>query len=306
MVLKFWKIVNVKDFTAGKRFRDDRRDPIKTVDHQNLQFLLHFADICDFMYPKDFHRQMALTSDTSKALSQTCRGLVHLSRFLLTVNDSFRHEFILLGSFQSDDLESHFGHFRQSAGGNYYISAMQIWETHKIDLAKLALQLDSLNEELSSSNPRHLCMQCSRNMSETEFDTIDILPELVPQLSQDEIGSLFHIAGYLCRNDITIQGEQPEYNGDFTIFLDRGGLNYPCSEFLTFVIFGFTFFKVHKNNQFCRNRVILAFNIILDGYFNLCLKHSTLLSFANILLNNFSKISTPRSSEKAMKIAKLQ
>ncbi len=76
-----------------------------------------------------------MTNQTFLALIQTTSGLIELATFLLTKKS---YQYVLLGKFQSDPIESRFGWYRQLAGANYYLSVRQLLEAEK------CIQLKSL------------------------------------------------------------------------------------------------------------------------------------------------------------------
>ena len=49
LIVKFWKIVNVKGVNADSRFNDTDRAPIRYIDDPRLTFLLNLADVADSM-----------------------------------------------------------------------------------------------------------------------------------------------------------------------------------------------------------------------------------------------------------------
>ena len=136
-----WNILNVKSPEAGKILNDDDRYPINDKSDSRLQFLLQMAQSFDEMKPRSLPgnmRMKMLTVDTSEALALTLRGLVDLSKQLLTKGI----QYITLGEFQSDRIEGEFGVWRQNAGSNYFISVDQV-------LSGLGLQRLKLFQRLS-------------------------------------------------------------------------------------------------------------------------------------------------------------
>jgi hypothetical protein len=69
-----------------------------------------------------------MTRETFRALRHTCLALADCSSYLL---DHRSFNYILLGSLQSDAIESRFGWLRQLSGANYYISARQVLESDR-------------------------------------------------------------------------------------------------------------------------------------------------------------------------------
>ena len=117
LVIKLWKIFNVRSPREDQEHNDPFRAVIRMPDDPRKQFLLEVAIMADEMKPKESSRVRLLTHDTSKFLSHTCRGAVGLVKHLLTkVN-----EYVMLGSFSTDPLEKTFGKLRQGSGGTYLL-----------------------------------------------------------------------------------------------------------------------------------------------------------------------------------------
>ena len=83
LIVKFWKIVNVKGIGADSRFNETLRTVVRSPDDPRLDFLIEFADMADKITNTAIKRIQHLTRDTGRALSYVCRGLVDLTRNLL-------------------------------------------------------------------------------------------------------------------------------------------------------------------------------------------------------------------------------
>ena len=158
----------------------------------------------------------------------------------------------------------------------------------------------------------HHCGDCSYTMTDEALQVFDNLVELEQSLNKDTKMALFHIAGYVTRNDPTPSEEELlelttfyslMYSG-YTSHLDRGGLNIPSDKSVQWSFFCFMLFNAVKHSV-CRKSLMNIFSMVNRHHeFGMNDKHSRVLS--NILLNNFSKKSTPRSSkESQVKVLKL-
>ena len=87
-------------------------------DDPRSQFLSEVVTTADEMKPKESPRVRSLTHNTSKFLSHICRGAFDLVKHLL----SGGNEYVMLGSFSTDPLETAFGKLRQGSGGTYFIT----------------------------------------------------------------------------------------------------------------------------------------------------------------------------------------
>ena len=63
-----------------------------------------------------------LTKHTYLSLPHTVTTLVHLIHYLLKDCDM---SYVLLGKFQTDNLDSRFGNYRQLSGSNYLVSVKE-------------------------------------------------------------------------------------------------------------------------------------------------------------------------------------
>ena len=78
LVVKLWKIFNVRSPREDQAHNDPLRAVIRMPDDPRLQLLLDVASMADGMKPKESPRFNSLTHDTSKFLSHICRGAVDL------------------------------------------------------------------------------------------------------------------------------------------------------------------------------------------------------------------------------------
>ena len=104
LIVKFWKIVNVKGVGEGNRSNDTLGAVMRSPDDPRIDFLIELADMADKMINTVSKRMQHLTRDTGCALSHVCRGLVDLTRYLLKCVN----EYVILGWFITDPLEKSF------------------------------------------------------------------------------------------------------------------------------------------------------------------------------------------------------
>ena len=116
----FWKIVNVKNPILGILKRDDFCKPVSSDDDPKLQHLLTFHR---FLRQWECSKYRGLSSQTSTAAKQSILALVGVAQYCL---NELGFSFVLLGKFQSDQLQRRFGQFRQLSGGNFLISLRQM------------------------------------------------------------------------------------------------------------------------------------------------------------------------------------
>ena len=103
-----------------------------------------------------------LTRETFLAIKQTLSALIDLVPYLL---EELHFNYILLRFFQSNNLESRFGWYRQMHGGNYLISMKQVIQSErKIRTISLLQQTEML-----TSNTQH------QDRAENEESSIPLL-----------------------------------------------------------------------------------------------------------------------------------
>ncbi|GFO15931.1 RNA-directed DNA polymerase from mobile element jockeylike [hydra vulgaris] [Plakobranchus ocellatus] len=136
--VKLWKVLHCKSMNERAGLKDDYRVAIDSnEENKGVGVLKEWADCTKSMTSAKGHVRHCLTTDTGSALYHTCCALLDVSKVLLSTNINVRYDFVLLGFFQQDDLETHFGHFRMAAGCDFYITVQDVFSTHSIDVAKL-------------------------------------------------------------------------------------------------------------------------------------------------------------------------
>ena len=291
-IIKFRKIMNVKGKHENERFRDPDRSPILSLNEPSLAYLLEIAEMADKMKAPGNKRYKQLTNDTGSALSHTCRGVVEMSKYLL----SNTHDYVLLGQFTTEPLEKMFGKLRQGSGGTYFISVKQVLEKLSIQKTKLLLKLD-VDVGLINVESGHSCESCNYLMDDDAINIFDNLPELEKSLSVDVKSTLVYISGYIIRKDfpanVTNADDTYEYYDKFSGYtkeLNRGGLVIPYDAMCQFVFFAYILFH-EIMNKVCKKSLCNALMVISDCYtLNVDRKHGTILS--NILLNNYTHVYT--------------
>lgn len=133
IVLKWWKIVNVKTPWKGERLRDQFQQPVLSIDNDpKIAFLHMFLKWLDEWKNKGFDKG-TLTKETHAALEHTTYALIELARYSF---EELGMSYVLFGKIQTDCLEDRFGKYRQLAGAQYHISIRHIYEVEN----KLRLQ----------------------------------------------------------------------------------------------------------------------------------------------------------------------
>ena len=305
IVVQQWKMLNCKSKYAQQNLRDDHRVPISfnAQGDYALTALRHWGDMALSMRGElGVKRIQQLTADTGDAAWHTLHGLASMAEYVMSLpqGDPLKHEYVLLGFFQQDDLEHHFGHFRRSAGCNYYVSVRDILNTHYIDRAKLMLEMQTADLDsahLSSLN-HHKCDFCLKPLTEAECLILDDVAansdddSVADSISLDEKQAIVFAAGYVAHKHEELKGCPSELPREIVTFveeLSRGGLDYPTYPFLNFFFLSHLFFS-RVQDTFCRTRLTSLLTKFPD-MFNLNVRPTrrAILRVVNILMNNKQK-----------------
>ena len=135
LIQKWWNIVNVRTLYNGQMKMDPSKEPIKSSNAWQLDFLCKFSEWLERWQAK---KTLGLTSETFLAAKQTSKALKILTVYLLKTGV----QYVLLGLAQSDSIENRFGWYRNLNGSNYYISVRQILGAEK------AIRIKSIVEVL--------------------------------------------------------------------------------------------------------------------------------------------------------------
>ena len=111
IILKFWKIVNVKGEGADMHFRDASQGIIRSPNDPRLSFLLDLAGMADKMKNTGGKRNRQLTKDTAQSLTNLCHGFVELAKYLLDCGNAY----VIFRWFTTDPLEKCFSKLRQGS-----------------------------------------------------------------------------------------------------------------------------------------------------------------------------------------------
>ena len=269
IVLKLWKIFNVKNPRENQAHNDAMRAVIKMPDDPRIKFLLNVAAMADGMRPTTNPRVCLITSDSAKFLAHICRGAVDLTRHLLESGN----EYVMLGWFSTDPLERAFGKLLQDSRLTYFLNAQSVIEKIRIQRAKLSTQL-KLNISNDSAGDEHECELCKRLLTDEECEIFDNLQALEKSVGSDVVAAILYIAGYLQKQANQNRDNDTMYYYDkFGKYLDqlnRGVLVLPQGHLVQWCIYCFVLFT-QIGERVCRtfliNLLISIFNISLKMAF---------------------------------------
>lgn len=268
IIWTWWKIVNVKTPLKGKHLLDKYQEPftkkILTAPNEDTKFyflhkMLNWLDTWKISnFPNNLTRQ------THTALSHTIYGLLEVIKYCLTELDM---NYVLLGKFQTDPLEGHFGKYRQLAGGHYHISVRQLYESEKRLRIQSILSLKSRHYGNININ-KFFEPECD-TLSESQLDTFlsysdqinNLLSKLVIEDSdseaiRSEMPVITYLGGYccyivlkkinceVCKQNFTLNEPcivEDSYN--LIQSLSRGSLLYPREQIVDIVLVSYIIFK---------------------------------------------------------------
>ncbi|KAH7953612.1 hypothetical protein HPB49_010597 [Dermacentor silvarum] len=230
IILKWWKIVNVKTPWKGERLRDHFQQPVLSIDNDpKIDFLHMFLKWLDEWKNKGFDNG-TLTKETHAALEHTTYALVELARYSF---EELGMSYVLFGKIQTDCLEDRFGKYRQLEGAQYHISIRQIYEVEN----KLRLQStlptvspdqhwECVRKQVEALLPSSNVVVTSQALTKMQ----DVVPFLVYVAGYGVYGTLKKLKCEQCRDSLTVDKKitvsaTNEHYG-LVKQLDRGGLVY--------------------------------------------------------------------------------
>ena len=265
-IVQLWKILNVKQMRKGQQLNDVFCEPIRSLHDDKLNWLSTFYDwLCAWERLQLNPRSGCLSKETLFALKQTVLAAKLIAEYLLR---ELGCHYVLLGKFQTDDLEFRFSQYRQLCGANYNVSVTQIMESEKkLRIVSVMKLISHSNGELTVNDFIAGCRQeVDTNESEQESNTnLSVFPTVLSEcddivISDSEMSALVFIAGYVgfklkrkitcvdCRLELFIEkalecdvacDESFRYMAD----IDCGGLTWPTELLLSLVVQCIVVFK---------------------------------------------------------------
>ena len=172
-------------------------------------------------------------------------ALIALTQYLERKNGI---NYVLSGKLMSDPIEARFGMYRQSNGGNFYMSVNQVLTAEKKIRCLSLLQQQTLCTELGLNDIDHLPMHDISLQSHGQGSWLfEFLQNMsVDDLSDSDAAVSYYVSGYIgraisrrrhcleCKNILVLSNDDPELVGSIpdkykTVLqvADRGGLSEP-------------------------------------------------------------------------------
>ena len=127
--------------------------------------------------------------------------IVEVAKYLI---ETLKFDFVLLGCFQTDNLESRFGQYRQMYGGNRLISVQKLTESEKKLKIKSLLKLHS--DAITVPVKKYLSefAECddTNKISEEDKLLIEELPYENVCFDETQLPVLLYVAGYAAKRII--------------------------------------------------------------------------------------------------------
>lgn len=312
LICRFWNIFNINNFSKGFKKNCKDSEPFFKINDPRLSFLEDFASFLSCWEKSNFSGK--LSKQTFFALRFSVTSIIKLIKHLIL---DLNFKFVLTNYFQTDCLESTFGIYRQSNGGSFHISYMQILDAEKKNRLKNMIML---NEKIVNSD-NYSFADNSAHQS-LRFDDLNIKKSHFKNFDLPLIESATYIGGYIlkklkastdCENCLYIfipssSEIVDDIKNEYLNYIDRGFLETPSKFLVQIVLVCTVFFEKYvanliKYKKFGNKTTLdLFYEIIkylgmLDDIIE-CEDHVNEMEFlitkilkiiSNILLNNFCK-----------------
>lgn len=259
-ITQMWHILNVKSPNEGRNLNDPNRYPIENPNDERLIFLQRMSTLLKLMdSSKKGQRIRGLTGDTANAWHISLLGMVDLAKSLLASG----MRYVCLGKFQSDRLEGEFGVIRQMSGGNYLISADQVFCSVSLRRIKLYHKLNLNPEELVTNE--EMCCSGDLDDKDEDLELLDVCFSEASNLSESERSALYYICGYVTFKE-NLEGSNEvlqSTESEFTEMVSRGKLKHPTSDLYDLSLYLYSFFKMRKR-KCCIKIFLQGFQYIHD------------------------------------------
>lgn len=258
IILKLWKLVNVKNPLLYTRLADDDRRPFSSVDDQRLKLLQSLAhSFMNMPGGRGASRVHSLTWETKNALFTTLMGTVELIRRLLS-----KFQYVLTAKLQSDDLEGEFGVYRQLSGGVYFVGVEQVLSSANLRTRQF---MSRLGQTDILEHKKQVC--CHNQITDSELDLLDHAVQTPDLISKNESLALYYICGYVAKKEnllgSTISLSQ---ESEFTSLVSRGFLIHPSEELFELSRLLYSVFLSVKPE--CCNRFCELASIVYEMFFD--------------------------------------
>ncbi|KAG1673396.1 hypothetical protein GQR58_015608 [Nymphon striatum] len=316
LILKLWNIINVKSTTKGYHKCNIQQDPLLSINDWKLNFISDFSKFLEIWHSNG--AKHGLSKETFTALHHMCLTLPALAKYAF---EELGFQYVLLGMFQSDPIESRFGWYRQLSGANYYVSAKQVIESEEkikaISLMKftnfdLNSVSNSIDKEIISSDDIQLIEDALNEISDSYHC----------QINHNDVNIIYYVAAAIIKTElrqsrcedckkILVDSSTNLHSMNFDQFdkidqsvkqfvaqVNRGGLVAPSQLSYNICLKAFSIFHFFKNNQKLKNIFLKSsnhntfFNKVVFSFTEIsAIEHNNLCpnghKFVNNIVNRF-------------------
>ncbi|KAG1673397.1 hypothetical protein GQR58_015608 [Nymphon striatum] len=284
LILKLWNIINVKSTTKGYHKCNIQQDPLLSINDWKLNFISDFSKFLEIWHSNG--AKHGLSKETFTALHHMCLTLPALAKYAF---EELGFQYVLLGMFQSDPIESRFGWYRQLSGANYYVSAKQVIESEEkikaISLMKftnfdLNSVSNSIDKEIISSDDIQLIEDALNEISDSYHC----------QINHNDVNIIYYVAAAIIKTElrqsrcedckkILVDSSTNLHSMNFDQFdkIDQSVKQFVAQSsnhntFFNKVVFSFTEISAIEHNNLCPNGHKFVNNIV-NRFFNCCMKN---------------------------------
>ena len=174
------------------RKRDELNMPLKKNEngHPGEKLLVEAVEIFKAWKSSG---NIGLTSETFTACIHTIGAIVELAHYLI---DDSTIEYVLTGKLMSDPLEGRFGWYRQTNGGNFFMSVKQLLFAEKKIRCLALLQKNAL----SAARTISMCdnNKCEKLSQESYQWVVDIIsPISLEDIPESDAAVSYYVSGYI-------------------------------------------------------------------------------------------------------------
>lgn len=225
IVETWWRIVDVKSPSKGRRIRDVLQSPVAQKLCPQVEFLHTIVQWLDLWESLKFDNGI-LTRETHTAFRLTTEALIKLISYCL---DDLGFDYVLLGKFQTDCLEARFGKYRQLSGSQYHVSIRQVFESERKLRLQSALELPEMNSGTPAvSSDEAMLQSFSIEVHDKDFEMKALnLPAITYVAGYCAHAALKKLSCVACRENLVEDEDIVIENAEMVKSMSRGGLKFP-------------------------------------------------------------------------------
>lgn len=330
ILVNWWSIVNVKNTTHGIHSRNEFNSPLTySINDKKFIYLNNFIKWLE-NYGKMHADVGCFSAETHAALISSTHCLLELVSYCTS---ELKLSYMLTGKFQTDDLESRFGIYRQLCGSQYNISVRQLYEgenklrTHsllKISSKDFDVTKINFNPDFEFMDLVVNCIPFNINISDEDYmEHIDVYPVIAYTAGYCVRHVLIMYKCDYCKKSLASDEETVVFDEDYSYLknIDRGGLCYPQENIVNIVYINYLIVQLlstkfendfvkepNQRNIACSltyrhalNRELIEDKMCPNNHINEDVILKIIWSSTNIFLNNYCKKKNDLNNVKKVK-----